>query len=348
MVPGRGRQLPGKVGELVVMLHAAGGMRVVLRCAGALLISCLLWVAVALPTAEQVARARSRPAPSDRALIVIANLQEAFGSSDVRNPRDMRVFARRVLRRTPYRPDVLLLQEVRRRSARFVARRLSRRTRHRYVVAVDPGRDPWKQTPRKVVKKETAILINGHTMRKLRPGGFISTSYDPRYGKREVKENAHLLAGKRGSNLSLSLASIHWPGRTGSQRRTNRLGVRWSRKVADALVRKHPAATKRLRSIGGDFNRPCYHRPTYRHKWRPYPYCATLTNDRYRYKNAVFVVDARPNNKDIVNGGVDHIFARGQILSAGVDDAYNRLKAASSPRRYYSDHKFRWAVVAAP
>src|SRR3972149_2222495 len=79
---------------------------------------CLLGSLVAL--ASPPARAALNDTPDDRVLIVTTNLQEAYGDSDVGNLRDMRNYVDRLLKLVPNNPDVLNLQEITVKGARFV------------------------------------------------------------------------------------------------------------------------------------------------------------------------------------------------------------------------------------
>ena len=164
-------------------------------------------------------------------------------------------------------------------------------------------------------------------------------------GKLQIKQNAHGLFRKRGTSTALALMSVHWPGKR--MRREQFYGVRWSKRAANFLARRYPATSRPggMRVIAGDFNRDS-HRETSGGGRRAEPFWRTLTSPPYDYVDTVWTVDARPNNKDIVNGGFDYIFARARAVRAGADSSYDRVKALGHPRKFYADHRFRWALIA--
>ena len=294
------------------------------------------------------AAGRGKVTPPGTILLVTNNLEEGFNPADLRKMREVRVLVRRLLHRLPYEPDILLLQEVRTKSAEYVARVLRKRTGHAYRVAARPGRRPYRQTPSKVIKSDTAIVYNAKTMKK-RDAGFVKTSWPARHGdaeeqalkRKHIKRNAYAHLRERHGKATAAVASIHWPGRMRSQKHVNRYGRKWSARIAEFLQRKYPVNATKVHAIGGDFNRAS-HRDTASGEKAPYPFWRTLTSD-HGYNDAVWTVDARPENKDITNGGVDYIFARARILGAGIDHTYD--KRAVPPSKYYSNHRFRWTVV---
>jgi hypothetical protein len=291
---------------------------------------------------------RTKVSPPGKILIVTENLEEGFNPTDLKNMREVRVFVGRLLDRLPYEPDILLLQEVRTKSAEYVARVLRKRTGHSYRVGTRPGRRPYRQTPTKVIKSDTAVVYSAKTMKKL-DAGFVKTSWPARHGdareqalkRKHIKRNAYAHFRERQGRATAAVASIHWPGTMRSQKHVNRYGRKWSARIAKFLQRKFPLKPIKVHAIGGDFNRPS-HRHTESGEKVPYPFWRTLTSD-HGYNDAVWTVDARPDNEDITNGGVDYIFARARIVRAGVDHAYD--KRAVPPSKYYSNHRFRWTVV---
>jgi hypothetical protein len=311
-------------------------------------------IAATVPTSvgdersEGRAAGRGKVTPRGMILMVTDNLEEGFNPADLRNMREVRVLVGRLLHRLPYEPDVLLLQEVRTKSAEHVARVLRKRTGHAYRVAARPGRRPYRQTPSKVIKSDTAVVYNAKTMKKL-DAGFVKTSWPARHGdaqeqalrRKHIKRNAYAHFRERHGKATAAVASIHWPGTMRSQKYVNRYGRKWSARIAEFLQRKYPLKATKVHAIGGDFNRQS-HRHSGSGEKVPYPFWRTLTSD-HGYNDAVWTVDARPDNKDITNGGVDYIFARARILRAGIDHTYD--KRAVPPRKYYSNHRYRWTVV---
>jgi exonuclease III len=297
--------------------------------------------------ADRVA-AKRKITPPGKVLIVTNNLEEGFNPADLRNMREVRVLVGRLLKILPYEPDILLLQEIRTKSAKHVARVLRKRTGHAYRLAARPGRRPYRQTPTKVIKSDMAVVYNAKSMKKL-DAGFVKTSWPARHGdadeqalkRKHIKRNAFAHFRERRGDATTAVASVHWPGTMRSRKHVNRYGRKWSARIAEFLQRKYPLTGEKLHAIGGDFNRPS-HRTTDSGEKVPYPFWRKLTSD-YGYKDAVWTIDARPNNEDITNGGVEYIFARARIRRAGIDHTYD--KRAVPPSKYYSNHRFRWAVV---
>lgn len=104
-------------------------------------------------------------------------MYEAFGVDDVRNHGDMKNYVDRLLTLVPYNPDILNLQVITEKPARYVADRLSKATGDDYIVALSPGNEPWVQKGETVTKTETAIVLNNTTMKKEDSGGYLTTTY---------------------------------------------------------------------------------------------------------------------------------------------------------------------------
>lgn len=306
-----------------------------------------LWLATAMATVSLVTIAAS-PASADtteatpvgRVLVVTANLQEAFGTRDVRDSSDMDVFVRRITSNLPYAPDALLLQEVRHDSASYVARKLSERTGWRYVVRVDPGNNPWVETRRHIVKKETAIVLNSGTMTALGSGGFVATSYSRSEGisgrKPEVKNQAHLLVREIGSELTVPLASVHLSRLEvlASKAASDSLRAEWMQKVATFLRNRYGSV--RPITFGGDVNSgKCLNSSS--HHCEQAPFWAALTGQTLRYRDSVDTVTYAP--------GVDYVFTKGGIYDARIDSTYHPQAVMGQRARYYSDHAYRWALI---
>jgi hypothetical protein len=115
-------------------------------------------------------------------LVVAANLEEAWDPSDNADSGDLKTFVRRVDRLAPHAPDILLLQEVTSRAAKKVARLLKRKASKTYSVAVPAGSSPADVKKDKVVTRETAILINVRTMKRVGRRRYVDTSFAKRHG----------------------------------------------------------------------------------------------------------------------------------------------------------------------
>lgn len=291
--------------------------------------------------------AQGAPAtPDGEVLVVTANLLEAHDPRDLRNLREMDVFVRRLLDVLPHRPDVLLLQEVSHRSAAKVARELTERTTDAYGVAVDAGdRVTIKLSPSKYFHRETAIVINRTSMAKVAGGGYLRTTYAPRHAsgtsKVGVRRQSLLLTEEKATGFRVALASVHLA--TKSALKTHDLSQsyrnQWAKQVANALRTRYPAAAN-VAAIGGDFNQDmCEYRIG--KDCRPWaPFYKTYTSDPFNFKDSV--------NRIIGGHGVDFVFTDGSVEDAGKDARYEWKNVQNDPTRYYSDHAFRWALVAQP
>jgi hypothetical protein len=270
-------------------------------------------------------------------LVVTANLQEAFGSEDLSNLGEIDVFTDRLSTLVPLAPDVLLLQEVRDTSAARVATRLTAITGHDYVVSVNPGPDPWRETDYKVIKKETAVVVNADTMTASSAGAYIETTYSRSQSaggdNPEVKKQAYVNLTETASGWKLPMVSLHYTlaQKLASKKISDDKRRAWSVKIADFLNTKYPGADHD--TIAGDFNGgrcsvlPCQIAPFY----------SALTSEARAYHDCIFTVVDDP--------GVDFIFSTGGVIDAGTDAGYDP-DAARGTSAYYSDHPFRWAIVS--
>jgi endonuclease/exonuclease/phosphatase family metal-dependent hydrolase len=270
-------------------------------------------------------------------LVVTANLEEAWNAGDNAHSGDLKAFVRRLDRLAPHAPDILLLQEVTKAASTKVARLLKKRTSNSYSVAAPAGRSPADVKKDKVLTRETAILINRRTMKRVGKRHYIDTSFRKRHGAqgllREVKRNAVALVRERRTGVTYPVANVHF--HTSRQLRSRDLSRRyrkgWVRRVDSFLARKWPQHHRNA-IIGGDFNAQRSrwskgHRLTQRW-WR------ALVKRRFR--DSVYEVSPF--------GGVDYIFTRTRIAGAGVDTAYERKQAAGTSD-YYSDHRLRWSLL---
>lgn len=279
----------------------------------------LLAVLASILVAATAPAAHALPAsPADRTMFVTANLQEAYkNGGDISDRRDMKIFTNRLLDHTPYEPDVLLLQEVRRSSASFVASRLTQQTGNKYVIGFGGATHPIRQHS----LSDTAVLLNTKTMDKKGQGGYITTRHD---GK--DKRHAWGVARRRGSDMSFPMVSVH-------THRDHMTAA--SEKLADELRSKAPSLTSgRYQVLGGDFNQVRRRgNNTALAFWR------NLTSRPHNYRDALYSARVEGSNS------VDILFAKAGIYAAGFDRSYSLKSAKGDPSRFYSDHKFRWTVL---
>jgi hypothetical protein len=276
--------------------------------------------------------------PDGQAVVVTANLNEAWTKEDVADTSDMEVFATRLLGQVPYAPDALLIQEVSKTAARNIASILSSMTGMEYTVAV-AARKLRAETATHTYSYANAILLNSTTMRKLDSGGFIQTTYKREDtvsgGKPNVSNTAFMLAGERGGALEVPLASLHFAKQSTfkSESIADSYKKAWSEKVATKLKKAYGTSSKRIRTFGGDFNDercnendPC----------NPNAFWKSLTSSTYGYRDTVHTAGGV--------GGVDFLFARGGVYGADLDSTYSGKLDPGDPG-FYSDHRFRWAHV---
>lgn len=266
------------------------------------------------------------PTPTQKTLFITANLQEGFNERDLMNMREIPIFVTRVLAHVPYDPDVLLLQEVRYKSAAAVAQLLTRSTGDRYTVAFGGARDPWSGTPKRINVRDSAILLNTSTMTKIGKGGWIEQKKASSDRRPMYKGQAYGFARRKGTNMTYAMTSIHIQ-ESGVTKTTQR--------IANSLASKRPDInSNRYNVIGGDFNTSRQTSPNH-----PSPYWSWLTGSPRNYRDAVYAV------RGPMSTAVDYIFARAGVYSAGVDSLYNNK--SRDPATFYSDHRFRWAVLGA-
>ncbi|MEA2509032.1 MAG: hypothetical protein QOG21_1114 [Actinomycetota bacterium] len=320
-----------------------------LACAAVAAVSLLLSLAMgsvrppASPPLSFSLSAASASSPPGKMVVVSTNLMAGLGNQPPMRPR-MALYVDRLLNQTPYFPDVLLLQEVKRSSADRVAYLLSRKTGDRYVVAVRPPRIPWHQTPRIRTETDSGIVINATTTKKLDRGGYISLTYkrsdaaDPT-DRVEINQHARLSVGEKSGGLELGVASVHFQYKRLKNHALWRFyQKKWAKKVAAKLTSKYPGTQH---TVGGDFNRTrCIH-PGSPLTCKKNPFWRVFVN-RSNYRDSIYKV-WRDGKKHLGLGGVDFIFTKGNPTNARDDRSYD----PQSPSQFYSDHRFLWAVISA-
>lgn len=280
--------------------------------------------------------------PADRILVVTTNVQEAFGTDDLRSQSELNRYVDRLIDQVPFFPDVVMLQEVRRKSAAYIRDRLSRATGHTYGWGVRPPRRPWTQNPRKRTETDSAILIDTDTVAKTSNGGFISLTYERRHAadnveRVEITRHARVSVRELDGDLTLAAASVHLQYGHLKERHVDRYQVVWTDKLARVMADRHPNAA---RTIGGDFNKDrCAERSGAR-TCRKSLFWRNLTDDPWNYDDVLFEVFLA-GKEGVGLGGVDFIFSTGDPTNAGSDTSYNKNDASE----FYSDHRFYWGVI---
>ncbi|MBA3350368.1 MAG: endonuclease/exonuclease/phosphatase family protein [Actinobacteria bacterium] len=262
--------------------------------------------------------------PPQQTVFITANLQEGYNDGDLKNMRELPIFVSRVLSHVPYDPDVLLLQEVRYKSAAAVAQILSARTGHRYTVAFGGARDPWTGTSKRITVRDSAIVLNTATMTKVGDGGWIEEPKDSSANRPMYKGHAYGFARRTGTAMTFAMTSIHIQESSVTET---------TRAIATKLAAKRPDIDSgRYNVIGGDFNTSRQTSPN-----NPAPYWSWLTGSPRNYRDSVYAV------RGPMSTAVDYIFARAGVYAAGVDTTYNNK--TTDPALFYSDHRFRWAAL---
>lgn len=296
----------------------------------------LLAGAFAIPSA---ARATDH-SPPGRLLVVDTNLQEAWGDEANENS-EMKNYVSRLLDQLPYLPDVLLLQEVKLKSARYVRDLLTKETGDTYAFGWKPPRVPWTQTPRRRWERDSGILINSATVRKLDTGDWIDLTYERKHAadkieRVETTRHARVSVQERDGDLRIAGASVHLQYGHLDRRFDTLYQNRWTDKLATTMATKYPNA---VRVIAGDFNKDRCMGDTTVRNCDEAPFWANLTSPDHAYDDALYRV-FRDGKEGVGLGGVDFIFTTGKPEDAGSDTTYTKSEAT-----FYSDHRFFWALI---
>lgn len=283
--------------------------------------------------------------PAGEILIVTTNLQEAWDTNgDMRDMSEMERYVDRLLDQTPYVPDVLLLQEVRLKSAKRVAELLTDRTGEGYTFAVKPPRRPWTQNPQRRTETETAILMNSEAMSKLDKGGYIALTYERKHAadksiRVETTRHARVALEELDGGARFAAASVHLQyGRLASKDLDYKYQEKWTTQIARVLNKRYSQA---IRSIGGDFNENrCRDTSQGARECKKSPFWTNLTQDPWNYQDVMYE-RFLAGDRGMGLGGVDFIFSTGSPIRAGSDLSYDK----TDPNQFYSDHRFFWAVV---
>lgn len=310
-----------------------------------MLVMCIVVTAGALAPSS-VAQAAGH-SPAGEILVVTTNLQEAWDTGgDMKDMSEMKPYVARLIDQTPYLPDVLLLQEVRLKSAKYVAELLTNETGETYTLAVKPPRRPWTQNPQRRTETETAILMNSETMEKIDNGGFIALTYERKHAadksvRVETTRHARVSLKELDGGAEFAGASVHLQyGRLASKELDYRYQEKWTNQLARTLKGKYPNAT---RNVGGDFNENrCRDTSKGARDCRKSPFWTNLTQDPWSYKDVMFE-RFKAGDRGMGLGGVDFIFTTGRAIRAGSDLSYDK----TDPNQFYSDHRFFWVVVGA-
>ncbi|MDQ4065680.1 MAG: hypothetical protein M3161_06500, partial [Actinomycetota bacterium] len=266
----------------------------VTRVALAVLVS-LLGCALALTGVSPVHAGATEASPPERVVVVTTNLQEAWSrqTDDLKDQSELDIYVQRLLDQLPYFPDVLLLQEVRRKSARYVKDLLTQETGDTYGWGVMPPRKPWRNTESVRIETDSAVLFNADAMRKLDDGGFISLTYKRSHAADQVErvertQHARVSLIERDGDLMVAGASVHMQYGHLQERHIDRYQVQWTDKLAQVMADRYPDA---LRNIGGDFNQDrCQQPGSGIETCDKEPFWQNLTEAPWNYSDVIYEV----------------------------------------------------------
>ena len=310
-----------------------------------LLIHTSLALIVGGSIAAPLASAGRRNTSDGQVLVLTMNLEEAYSMNrgDLGNHFEVDNFAKRVRDVVPQIPDVVLLQEVNHETSALAARKLSSRLGQKFVVAIRPIRNTTVEFPDKQVHTETAILLNASTMGIDHRGGYIQTSY-PRSaaapGDRvQVRRHAFMLAREKATGLRVPLVSVHFAQVKSfrTEKLSNEYRGKWAKQIENKLATRYDAdSTSRATVVGGDFNASRCVTGEFA-SCREAAYWKIFTSDPHKYVDTLWELD--------FPAGVDVLFSTGLPVNGGWDKNGDFPEGDRS--RFYSDHRFRWAVVEA-
>lgn len=276
--------------------------------------------------------ARPGVSPGGRIVVVTANLQEAFGEES-RHNSEIGVFVPRLLDQVPYRPDVVLLQDSRKRAVVKVASLLTKQTGDKYVIGQHLRTQPWQKLPHHVwYSTETAIVVNSATMKIFGPRDWVRIRNpwgDPKKNYVEYKGQAYLGVQERDGGAKAGIMGVHLPKGPNKSLKVAKKFAPWVDRLATFMQKRYPNMP---RVIGGDFNQvkcvgkdPC----TYAPFWK------TLESAKFGYTESIWHVQEAKNWRYRIPLSVDWIFT-----TAGIVDADGDVK---NPPKFYSNHRFFWA-----
>lgn len=281
--------------------------------------------------------------PEGQLLVVSTNLQEAW-QDEANNNSEMKNYVSRLLNQLPYLPDVLLLQEVKLRSARFVKKLLTNQTGEVYGFGWKPPAQPWTQNPQRRWEMDNGILINTETVRKLDTGGWIDLTYDRAHAADKVERvettrQARVSVAERQGDLKLAATSVHLQYGHLLPKFDTQYQTEWTDKLATVMANQYPKA---VRMIAGDFNKDRCEGSSDVRSCQKAPFWDNLTAADYAYDDSLYRV-FRNGKEGVGLGGVDFIFTTGKPEDAGSDTTYDKSNNAT----FYSDHRFFWVLVSA-
>lgn len=300
-------------------------------------LACLFVASFALVSTAQA----TDHSPPDEMMVVTTNLQEAW-QDEANDNSEMDKYVARLLAQLPHLPDVLLLQEVKLKSARYVKDLLTTTTGDTYGWGHKPPAQPWIQNLKRRWEMDNAILFNTETTRKVGKSDWIDLTYKRAHAADKVERVETTRHGtvsltERDGDMTLASITVHLQYGHLEPRYDPKYQVTWTDRLAQALDNRYPGA---VHAIGGDFNEDRCVGESGVSNCDEAPFWHNLTTAPWNYEDSVYRVFR--NGKDGVGlGGVDFIFTTGRPIDAGSDKSYDR----HNPATFYSDHRFYWAEI---
>ena len=297
--------------------------------------ACLALSALPFATTSSPAITAKERTPDDSVMVVAANLREAWDYGDVKSHWDMDKFVNRLLDEFRYRPDILALQEVRKASAEYVARKLSGKSGQPYKVVGSIASDPYSPYGGgRAAAKATAIVINTKTMKVLNNGGYFATVAKPEHEVEPYDPVFHqyfALLQKRGTNMKFATMSVHLLPRSymASTDLDRYYRTKWSKQMHNKLRSRYGGKSGLRYLIAGDFNQLGCERGIGDDCRVKAPFWKKLTDLGYKDTAKTF-------------GTIDFIWSKGMPGALNSQDSGFR---SMSDSKAYSDHAFRWAVL---
>lgn len=270
-------------------------------------------------------------------LVVQADLQDSVRPADAGDTTDLENFATRLAAGLPAAPDALVLNEILGPGARRLASSLSKATGYRYRAEVAGERSAFQ--PDGSVR-ETAVIVNADTMTVAQGGG---------YERVQDEDQAYLVAARRDGTLRVPLVAVHPGGDPATA----------TAAYAALTETRFPDAEGQVTVLGGDFRAGRCAVPSEDQAvgCPPQAFWTALTGAK-GYSDALFDKGGA-HSRD--HSG--YLFARGQVLGAGLDTAYDtdlpdrasckpafdagRPRSAPDACRtaYYADLPYAWALL---
>jgi hypothetical protein len=297
----------------------------------------------------------SLPTPYDNIL--------GAGHPDLEYNGELTNFAQRISHRLSEAPDVLIFQEVLRRTEWLTAKDLTRVLGYHYVPLVLPWRqnlnDKLNASHTKMIKWNTGIVINAQTLRATSRAGYLSfrqkwadamahcpTSTPPHPKCIQGEKLAYGVAVERSTGNRVGMFDIHFlPNhKFSSIRAGNRARTRWSRRIVRFMNTKLTGTSVKV--IAGEFDQNrCWGGEPETHACSEKPFYRAYTNGGFTDG----VVQTNPTDAQLAmatGARIDFCFSRPRPVFDHRDMAYDIMKRKHGGNpNYISDHRMEWWKV---